>query len=986
MRRKIAKLSAVAVLLLSVLTAFSQTRTVSGVVSDRSGVGIPGVTVTVRGTNTATQTGTDGSFTLNVPENATLVFTAIGYGTQEINVTGNSANVTLETMASNLNEVVVVGYGTARKRDVTGSVSSVRAKDFNKGVQVAPDQLIQGKAAGVMVINNSGQPGGATTVRIRGTSSIRSGNQPLYVVDGVPLSGGSARPGGGGSGIGSTPGTNPLNFINPADIASIEILKDASATAIYGSRGANGVILITTKRGTSGAPTLEVGASAGISKIMKRLEVLDATEYKQALSRYGLTGGNYGGDVDALDAILRTAFVQNYNAAISGGNENGRYRVSASYLDQEGIVRESELKKFTANLTSNFRLLNNRKLGVDFNVLVTGTNEMLAPISNDAGFTGSLIGQALQWNPTHPLRKPNDSIWIDNQIGNTTVNPLAMLEAHDDRANENTILATVAPSYKITSDLEYRTQFSITRRQGVRRSQVERWLNIDGIRNRGVASVNNAEETTQQITNTLSYNNEFSSAFNLNAVVGHEYLKFDARGNGMNALDFPETELYYYNFLGYSTQTSRGIYSYASPIAELQSFFGRAIMNFMDRYLLTATVRADGSSKFGENNKYGVFPSVAFAWNVSNEDFLQGNSFANNLKFRLGWGRTGNQEFPSGASLTRYAFGQQSVFQVAQPNPDLKWETSTTTNAGIDFGILNDRLFGSLEYFYKKTTDVLFEQDVAQPGPSGQKYWINLPGYIVNKGVEVSLNTALIRGSNMNWNLGVNASFLDNMVEGIQGYYETGGLHGQGISGARAQRLVSGQPLNVFYLARFQGIDKATGQGIYEGGDPSINKFYMGSPNPKTLLGINTEFQWNRVTATVNMNGAFGHYLYNNTANTVLPIGNLGTRNIAKSLLEAEVQESQSNPITPSTRYLEKGNYFKLANASIAYNLGNLGNAFRSASIGLTGQNLLVFTDFTGFDPEVNTDKQVGGIPSLGIEYTPYPTARTILLSLTLSL
>ena len=986
MRRLISKLPAVALLLLISLTVFAQSRTVTGVITDATGAGIPGVTVAVKGSSTATQTNSSGAYTIEVPENGTLVFTAIGYGTQEISVTGNTASLTLQTAASNLNEVVVVGYGTARRRDVTGSVSSVRARDFNKGVQVAPDQLIQGKAAGVMVINNSGQPGGATTVRIRGTSSIRSGNQPLYVIDGVPLSGGSARPGGGGDGIGSTPGTNPLNFINPNDIASIEILKDASATAIYGSRGANGVILITTKKGSSGAPSLEVGASAGISNIMKRLEVLDAQEYRSALSKYGLTGGDYGGDVDALDAILRTAFTQNYNAAISGGNENGRYRVSASYLRQEGIVRESELKKYTTNLTSNFRLLNNRKLGLDFNILVTGTNERLAPISNDAGFTGSLIGQALQWNPTHPLRKMNDSIWIDNQIGNTTVNPLAMLEAHDDRANENTILASVSPSYKILSNLEYRTQFSITRRQGVRRFQLERWINIDNIRNRGSAGVNNAEETTQQITNTLNFNNEFSSNFNLNAVVGHEYLRFDARGNGIRAQDFPETDLYYYNFLGYSTQNSRSIYSYASPVAELQSFFGRAIMNFMDKYLLTATLRADGSSKFGENNKYGLFPSVAVAWNVSNEDFLQNNSFTNNLKFRIGWGKTGNQEFPSGASLRRFAFGQQSVFQVAQPNPDLKWETSTTTNAGIDFGFLNDRFFGAVDYFYKKTTDVLFEQDVAQPGPSGQKYWINLPGFIINKGIEVSLNTALIRESNMNWNFGVNASFLTNKVEGIQGFYETGGLHGQGISGSRAQRLVSGQPLNTFYLARFQGIDKSSGQGIYEGGDPSINKFYVGSPNPKTLLGINTEFQYRKVTATVNLNGAFGHYLYNNTANTVLPIGNLGTRNIAKALLNAEVQESQSNPITPSTRYLEKGNYLKLANATLAYSLGNINNTFRNATIALTGQNLLVFTDFTGFDPEVNTDKQVGGIPSLGIEYTPYPTARTILLSLSISL
>ncbi|MDQ3843888.1 MAG: TonB-dependent receptor, partial [Bacteroidota bacterium] len=658
---------------------------------------------------------------------------------------------------------------------------------------------------------------------------------------------------------------------------------------------------------------------------------------------------------------------------------------SLGYLNQEGIIIESGLKRVTAGLTSNFRFLNNRKLGLDFNVITANNTEDIAPISTNAGFTGSLIGQALQWNPTHPLRKPNDSIWINNQIGATTINPLAMLAAHEDRASTTTVLASLSPSFRITNNLEYRLLYAINFEAGVRRNQVARWLNIENIENRGIASVFNNQQFNQTLTNTISYNHQITQALNLNAVVGHEYLQFDSRGTGTTARDFADLGLAYYNILGYSTQNDRDIFSFANPTTELQSFFGRVIANYRDKYLLTATMRADGSTRFGENNKYGYFPSVALAWNLNNEEFFKGNAIFSNLKLRLGWGKTGNQEFPSGASLNRFVIGRQAVSRAAFGNPDLVWETSTTTNAGVDFAILRDRLTGSVDYFYKKNEDVLYEQTVAAPGPAGT-VWVNLPGYIKNSGVEVALNGGLIRSRDMNWNLGVNATWLENSVNGLAGFYETGELSGQGISGYRAQRIVNGQPLNVYYLPIFEGIDKSTGQAIYTGGDPSINRFYVGSPQPKWLLGITTDFNYKKFTATINMNGAFGHYLYNNTATTVLPIGNLGTRNIAKSLLGGDVQEAISNPIAGSTRFLEKGNYLKMANATLSYALGNIGTYFRNATISLTGQNLFVLTNFTGFDPEVNTDKSVGGIPSLGIEYTPYPTARTVLLGITFSL
>lgn len=963
---------------------FAQTKTVSGKVFDtKDGTPLAEATVSVVGKTISAKTGADGMFTISVPADARqLKVSYVGFADKTVGISAGVNNISMESTSQNLSEIVVTGYGTARRKDLTGATASLKEKDFNKGVYTSPDQLIQGKAAGVLVINNTGQPGGTTTVRIRGSSSIRSGNQPLFVVDGVPLSGGSARPGGGGGGF-ANDGGNPLNFINPTDIAGIEILKDASATAIYGSRGANGVVLITTKRGKAGVPQIDVTGSTSISNVAKRLEVLDGNQYRSALKDYNIAGGDFGGNVNAFDEITRTSITQNYSVAVGGGTEDGRYRISAGYLDQQGIIKTSALKKFTANLTSNFRFLPSKKLGLDINVLVSQTNENIAPISAFVGFTGNLISQALQWNPTHPLRKPDGSVWIDPAVGATTINPLAQLEYFRDKANLNTIIASISPSYKFTDFLEYKFLYSVNRQVGVRRGQIDRTLNAQGIENRGSAFIGNQEQTNQQVTNTLNFNKQVTSGLNINAVVGHEWLIFDTRGNSLGGQDFTNVGLNYFDYLQYSTQNSRGVGSFASPTTELQSFFGRSIFNLKDKYILTGTIRADGSTRFGKNNKYGYFPSVGFAWNVSNENFLKGNSVFNNLKARVSWGRTGNQEFPSGASLSRFGLGQQVISQSNYGNEDLKWESSTTTNAGIDFSIFGNVVSGSVDYFYKKTTDVLFEQNIVQPAPGG-KIWINLPGYVLNKGVEVSLMTAVLRGKEVNWNIGGNISFLRNTVNGLAGFYETGELRGQGFSNVRGQRLVNNQPLNVWYLRRFEGLDKASGQSVYTDGGNTL--FYSGSPNPKTLVGINTDVSYKHFTATLNMNGNFGHYIFNNTAASVLGIGNLGTRNIAANLIGTGIKENTANAPAPSTRNLEKGNYIKMANSTISYRVGNIGNSIKNVNVSITGQNLFVITKYSGFDPEVNTDGGFGGIPSLGIEYIPYPSARTILIGVNFSL
>jgi len=982
-------------------------KTVTGKVTDiKAGTGIPGASITLKGGPVGTSTDNEGNFTLNIPaEGKILIISAVGYGTREVTIEGTnfSQAITLTTAQNDLNEVVVIGYGTARRKDMTGAVASVKEKDFNKGVQPAPDKLIQGKVAGVQVVSNSGAPGAGTTFRIRGASSLRAGNGPLFVVDGVQLSNTNARPDVGLSDVGgSTPGGNPLNFINPSDIASMEVLKDASAAAIYGSRGANGVVLITTKRGVSGMPKVDVAASVGVANLLRSIDVLDGDEYRKALGEYGFPTGvnsaatpspNYGGNEDAMDAITRSALVQNYSVGFSSGNENARYRLSLGYMDQEGIIQKTDFKKFTAGINSSFKLLPNRKLGLDLNLLTSQTRENIAPISNNAGAKGSMIGQALQWNPTRSLKRTDGTFDVDN--GGDIINPLAYSDAYNDQTNITTVLGTIAPSYKLAKGLDIKSQMSVTYSMGKREQYTTGGINIlevqwDANGKGGEANVANNELSTFQITNTLSYNADIASKLSLNAVLGHEYLKNDFGGNSMYARDFPRIDgkpLYY--FMAASDPSSRRTYGFQDPTSELQSFFARAILNFDNRFVFMGTIRSDGSSKFGENNRYGTFPSLSGAWNIDKEGFVQGNNFISSLKLRASWGITGNQDFPSGASQILYVLDGNNPANFAQSqiaNPDLRWESTTTSNIGIDFGFFSNRLTGTVDWFNKSTSDILFPREAADPvPPTSSIRWTNIDGTIVNTGFEFSLNYKIIQGDKFNWDLNVNATFLDNELKDYLGEIPTGDVNGQGLSGAFAQLIKSGQPINSFYLKKFIGIDKQTGISLYEGGEA---KFFVGSPNPDMLLGFTTMVSYGKLSFELAGNGAFGHYIYNNTTNAILAFNNLGKRNIGVSEYEVakSVGEKPVNPTSASTRYLEKGDYFRLANATLSYSLGNVGKAIRGATVYVNCQNLALFTNFTGFDPEVNVSKPLNGVPSFGMEYTPYPPARTINFGINFSL
>ncbi|WP_461788547.1 SusC/RagA family TonB-linked outer membrane protein [Pedobacter sp.] len=962
--------------------AFAQS-VVKGTVTDTDKFPLAGVTVQVVSGTAKTQTDADGKFTISVPSGtAKLTFSYVGQKTQTVSVDNRTVIDVILESTNDLDGVQIVGYATVKKNDLTGSVATVSAKDFNKGPVVAPDQLIQGKVSGVMMLNNSGQPGGPTTVRIRGNSAITGSGQPLYVLDGVALDGRSARPGFGIGGLGATPGGNPLSFINAADIESIEVLKDASATAIYGARAAYGVVVITTKKGKNNAINTDLTASTGISTLMRSIDVMDAGQYRDALRLYNVNGADFGNDVDAVKEITRTAHNKDLSLSMKGGTDRSRFRLSFGYQGIQGVVKKSDFDKYTAGGAGNFLFLENKKLGLDVNLVTSQVRNTNAPISNNAGYQGSVLGQALSWNPTRALYNADGSAYVGT---GTIVNPVAMLDAYSNKTKETTVLASFSPYYKIAKGLEYRMIASVFYATGGLRASIRNYINLEEIQsNGGLGYVANNELSTFQNTHTLNYNTQLAHDLSLNAIVGFEYMKYTNKGTTSYAFGFDSTPIDYTNILGYAPTSRRFLTSFDEPKSELQSQFARAILNYKDKYLFTATFRIDGSTKFGDNNKYGYFPSFSAAWNINRENFFKVDAI-NLLKLRAGWGKTGNQEFPAGASQERYATSGPLAFGLANnANENLKWQADEQVNVGLDYALFSNRITGSIDYFSKKTTDLLYPRAPFFPSsPAAAITWVNLPGIIKNSGLEFSLSGKIAKARDFSWDMTVNATFLKNKVSGMENTILTGSLNGQGLSGVTTEVIQNGLPLFAMVTRKFEGLD-ANGFSVYT--DGGFTSYYVGNPNPSTLLGISSSFGYKKFTFTANMNGAFGQDIYNNTANSVISISNLGARNIATSLVGGAVKESLANPIAASSRYIERGSYLKMANATLSYKIGDVGRAFKNVNVSVTGANLFVITKFTGFDPEVNVDKNVNGVPSAGIEYIPYPTARTFTFGVNLSL
>jgi len=725
---------------LFVISSQAQNKTVTGKVTDsKDGSGMAGASVVLKGTKTATQTGSDGAFRISVPTSATtLVISSVGFGTQEVSISGsNTVDVSLKATNEQLNEIVVIGYGTARKKDLTGSVVSIQAKNFNQGVVTAPDQLLQSKVAGLEITNINGQPGAASTIQIRGNSSIRASNNPLFVVDGVPLDGGTARPNLSNA-FGNTANSNPLLYIDPNSIAQIDVLKDASSAAIYGARGANGVIVITTKKGTAGPMKIEVGTNFGVSAgFMKRFQILTASQYLDALKKYALPAPTSNVTEDALKAITQNALSSNYSLALSGGNDVGKFRASFLASDTKGFLKKSSLEKYLATINGNYKFLDKR-LTLDFNIITGNYAEILTSVSNTAGSTGNIVSSALQWNPTSPLVTNG----LYNFPGNGSGNPLAFNDAFNDKSSVYSFLGNISAAYKITDNLEYKLLYGINHGRGTRTLSIDGWLQgIPGVSSLGFAGIVNALLNSETITHTLNYHTPLTKSLTLEALAGYEYFKTNFSGNGVTAFGF-NTNLDQTNRISIpytdmmqDAKTQNPYFAFANPKAEIQSYFARASLNYRDKLLLTGTMRADGSSKFGKNNKYGYFPSAGLRWAVSNEDFMMGNKIFSSLSFRASYGVTGNQEYPAGSSQEQFALSSyNNAPQVVNGNPDLKWERTKSVNIGTDFSIVGGKINISIDYYNKNTSDILFQTTAIQPAPASISF-VNLAGaQLINSG------------------------------------------------------------------------------------------------------------------------------------------------------------------------------------------------------------------------------------------------------------
>lgn len=973
-------------------------QSVTGTITDETGAPLPGATVRIKGSLNGTVTDLDGKFSIEVGEDAVLQISYVGYILQEISVNGQSViDVQLVPDATQLDELVVIGYGTQKRSDVTGAIGSVKTEDFNKGVVSNPVDLLQGKIAGVNISSTSGEPGAAQNVIIRGIGSLRSGTQPLYVLDGFLLDNSD-------NGIAS----NPLNFLNPNDIASIDVLKDASATALYGSRASNGVIVITTKKGKSGTTQMNLSASTAWSSMANKIDVFSADEFRRQVVAVGGALDDFGGNTDWQDELTQTGLSQDYNFSMSGANkENFSYFTSIGYQDQEGILKNSALKRFSGKLNMNQKAFQGRMI-VDYNLTASHTQNLRPSIS-------SIASDMLSLNPTVPAYTDGEPTLLNTNA----LNPLKRNELYSDNAANNRILATVAPSFEIIDNLTYKVNLGVDYSTTNRYQQYKPYSGVinesnisDGSLDEGISS-----NINKLIENTLTYNWN-TNVHHVTVLAGHSYQTFLDEYRLTSTRGFADNNIEP-RFQDHNSTSEYPTTVNSSAVKnELQSFFGRLNYTYADKYLFTATIRADGSSKFGENNKYGYFPSVALGWNLSKEDFMANSAF-NNLKLRASWGQTGNQEIPSkitkasysedrlsqgGGSLNTYPIDTDANSLDGYPygivftrlaNPDLQWEVSTQFDVGLDFAFFDYRLTGTLDYFNKVSSNILLEVVPADPVQPTSTYWDNIKDMkINNSGVELALDYNSDEKGAFSYNIGGNITFIQNEVkDSPYSVLTTGAAQGAGQTGATINGYINNQPIGAFYMLQFDGISEdgvnrfkdINGDGEILDNDRSV----VGSAIPKFIYGFHTNFKYKGFDLGLNFNGTSGNKVYNHTAMSLFTKAQLSRSNNTTDFAVEFPEESFNNSNTVSTRFLESGSFFRLNNATLGYNLRSemigLGDTFQNIRLSVTGQNLFVISDYSGFDPEVNTGSTSAGIQTFGIDRFTYPRARTFSINLNLT-
>ena len=990
------------------------------VVDSTSQLPMQSVTVTIEGTQRGAITRIDGGFLLNdLPAGATrLRVTRIGYTPQIKEVVllpGQIVNVrfVMQAVAANLGAVVVTGYGSQRKEAVTGSVATINADEANVGVVANPTQLLSARAPGVNVTLNSGEPGAGAQIRIRGGTSISASNDPLYVIDGVPLQNNESE--ARGYGIGGSPalGRNPLNAINPSDIASMTVLKDAAATAIYGSRGANGVVLIETKKGRAGAATMEYETYAAFGQAANSLDFLTGSEYRSFIQTQ-ITAGKLpasrlasqgSANTNWEKETQRTSLTQNHNVSFAGGNQTTTFRASLNYADQQGVVISNGFKRLQARLNGNHEALNG-KLRIGLNLSSTRIENNYLPFENTGGFEGGVFQNVAVFNPTRAIyvTDPTTKAVSFYEIGpgrQSVRNPVALaIQTQDDGQTLRT-LANVTTSYSIFPSLIAQLNVGTDRSNGQRNIYLPRASAV-GSEFNGLAQQAQRALSNQTLQSLLTWSPTVGHDVDFDIVGGYEYTDFDNTDFSVQTRNFT-TDAFGYNNLGAGSQPQTPS-SYQEQ-SRLVSFFSRANVGYKNKYFLTGVLRRDGSSRFGATNKWAVFPAISGSWLISDESFAKDLPFSQ-LKLRVGYGLQGNQAVAPYASLpilapdggARYVFGNTiftGIVPTVNANPNLKWEQSAQSNIAFDYGFMNSRFSGSLEYYSKKTTDLLLTVPVSQTGSSFVSTQLQNIGSISNKGLEFSMDARMYERPNQGLNLtaGLVFSVERNKVLdlGKADFIETAGASGQGQTGVNAQRIIPGKPIGTFFGWQFAGFN-TTGQQTFTkftvtrdangketgrtangvttapGGD---DKIVIGNANPNFSLGLRSNATWKHFDASWLWRMEQGRDVFNNTALVYGTKANVTQdKNFLRSALSSP--ESLTEPSIFSSRYVENGSFLRLQNVTVGYAF-KLPGSGRPVRAYVSGDNLLLFTSYTGYDPEVFID---AGLASRGVDYLSYPRAR----------
>jgi iron complex outermembrane receptor protein len=998
-KRLMGRLGLVSVLMLALMQfTFAQGRVVTGNVTNaKDGSAVANASVVEKGTGRGVNTDANGFFTINVKDdNAILVISSVGFGKTEVTVGGrNEFKIALSETSGNLNEVVVVGYGTTRKRDLTGAVASISSKDFVKGAIQTPEQLIAGKVAGVQISSNSGAPGAGSRIRIRGGASLNASNEPLIVIDGVPID---------NAGVGGS--VNPLNMVNPNDIENFTILKDPSAAAIYGSRASNGVILITTKKGTKGKVKFNLGAQLFVQSPSRKVDVLNGDQIREIIAANGTAAdvSKLGSvNTDWQDEIYKTALGQDINLSASGAVLDGKlpFRLSGGYLNQDGILKEGNFQRQTLALNLNPRLFKN-SLKVDLNIKGGRTTNKFA----DEG----AIGSAIAFDPTQPVRVESPRFGGFFTYVNKTApgappadlspaNPAALLAMREDNS---TVLRSIG-----NIQLDYTLPF-------VKGLRANLNLGYDYQQGSGTVVVTDSAASTYRrwdisnnpfkVNHYGGVNNQYWSLrrnllmdFYLNYVKDFKNSRLDIMG-GTGYQDFYSYNRNYadYRYDGSMRPGTEPQFPTSDAEYTLISYYGRLNYTIANKYVITANLRTDGTSKFSKDNRWGVFPSFAFAWRLSDENFLKGSSVVSNLKLRAGWGITGQQDgidyygyiprYTLGNNAAQYQFGNSyySVLRPAAYDPNLKWETTRSINVALDFGFYDNRITGSIDVFNRKTEDLLSVVPIAL-GTNFSNQLLTNVGNIQSNGAEFTLNLTPVRNNNVTWDIGFNITYINPKITKLllnEDPTFKGNLVG-GISGGTGNTIqihsVDYRP-NTYYV-RKQVYDKAGNpiEGLYEDlnrdGIVNDNDLYRyKAPDPRVFMGLNSNVAFGKWNAGFVARIFVDNYNYNNIESNlgvlrqvINPLGWVG--NASANYLKTGFKNNQYF----SDYYIQNASFFRMDNINIGYDAGEV---FKNTRLRLYAnvQNAFVITKYTGLDPEVNG----------GIDNQIYPRPRTFVFGLNL--